>query len=100
MGFLMAVGRKRERAMLNGSVKIDVPVYSDDPSDKEQGIEPTFHGIELFPEDFSHGPENPGVFRATRDHPKVEVIARVNANGSVSVTTSPSSKIIENTLHT
>lgn len=85
--------------MFNGSVKIDVPVYSDDPSDIEQGIDPTLHGIELFPEDFSPDPENPGVFRATRDHPKVEVIARVNADGSVSITASPSSKTIENTLH-
>jgi hypothetical protein len=85
--------------MLKGSAKIDVPVYSDDPGDIEQGMDPVKHGIEVLPEDLEQDPRNPAIYRSRRDDPSVEITVTVAADGSTTIATDPSSDVVENSLH-
>ncbi|EKT4065453.1 hypothetical protein AA099_07645 [Xanthomonas citri pv. citri] len=86
-------------SMLLGEAKIDVPVYSDDERDIEQGMDPIMHGILITPSDLKPVPGKPGVYVAEHKNPDVTVTVTVQADGSTTIETDPESDIFENTLH-
>ncbi|NIK06859.1 hypothetical protein FHY11_000325 [Xanthomonas arboricola] len=87
--------------MLKGDAKIDVPVYSEDEGDIDQGMDPVMHGILVRPEDLEPVPEKPGVYVAKHKSPEVTVTVTVTVqpDGSTTIETDPESEIFENTLH-
>ncbi len=89
----------KELNMLKGEAKIDVPVYSDDEGDMEQGMDPIMHGILITPSDLRPVPGKPGVYVAEHKSPDVTVTVTVQADGSTTIETDPESDIFDNTLH-
>lgn len=86
--------------MITGQLLIDVPVYSDDPSDIEQGMDPTVRGIDISPADFIQDPADPSVYRSHKDFQGGEIVVTitVSKNGTISVVVTPGCEIVKNTL--
>jgi len=80
---------------LKGNLKIDVPVYPDDDRD----LEPVMYGIYVLPQDLEQDPNNPSVYRMSRDYPEISITVTVQPNGSTLIQTIPGYDIFENTLH-
>ena len=87
--------------MLQGSIKIDIAALPSD-SDEDVDCDPIMHGIEMQADDFCPAPENATsntkVFTCHRPDFELTVTVIVAQDGSVTLQSSRSMDVAENTL--